>query len=116
MLSRIFGDVSTIPMAALVAVMIMVAIGAFDWHSVKPSTLEADAEERDVRDSRDRSAGLGDSQPRRRRRGRGARRVRAVRPQSRTLRVGIADGIRGWRLLLDAKNGSPFHGIRDGAP
>ncbi len=27
-------------MAALVAVMIMVAIGAFDWHSVRPSTLK----------------------------------------------------------------------------
>ena len=37
----VFGDfVGTIPMAALVAVMIMVAIGAFDWHSVKPSTLK----------------------------------------------------------------------------
>ncbi|MEN0025006.1 MAG: SulP family inorganic anion transporter, partial [Microbacterium sp.] len=36
----VFGDfVGTIPMAALVAVMIMVAIGAFDWHSVRPSTL-----------------------------------------------------------------------------
>src|SRR5690606_3235178 len=31
----VFGDfVATIPMAALVAVMIMVVIGAFDWHSV----------------------------------------------------------------------------------
>ena len=37
----VFGDfVATIPMAALVAVMIMVAIGAFDWHSVRPSTLK----------------------------------------------------------------------------
>lgn len=37
----VFGDfVSTIPMAALVAVMIMVAIGAFDWHSIRPSTLK----------------------------------------------------------------------------
>ncbi len=37
----VFGDfVGTIPMAALVAVMIMVAIGAFDWHSVTPSTLK----------------------------------------------------------------------------
>ncbi|WP_312172540.1 SulP family inorganic anion transporter [Microbacterium sp.] len=37
----VFGDfVGTIPMAALVAVMIMVAIGAFDWHSIKPSTLK----------------------------------------------------------------------------
>lgn len=34
------GFVGTIPMAALVAVMIMVAIGAFDWHSVRRSTLK----------------------------------------------------------------------------
>jgi SulP family sulfate permease len=35
-----FGDVvATIPMAALVAVMIMVAVGTFDWHSVRPGTL-----------------------------------------------------------------------------
>ena len=34
------GDVvGTIPMAALVAVMIMVSIGTFDWHSVHPATL-----------------------------------------------------------------------------
>ncbi|WP_110181247.1 SulP family inorganic anion transporter [Nocardioides solisilvae] len=35
-----FGDaVARIPMAALVAVMIMVSVGAFDWHSVRPATL-----------------------------------------------------------------------------
>ncbi len=35
-----FGDlVAVIPMAALVAVMIMVSVGTFDWHSVTPSTL-----------------------------------------------------------------------------
>lgn len=35
-----FGDlVAMIPMAALVAVMIMVAVGTFDWHSVSPATL-----------------------------------------------------------------------------
>ncbi len=35
-----FGDlVAIIPMAALVAVMIMVAVGTFDWHSVAPGTL-----------------------------------------------------------------------------
>lgn len=35
-----FGDlVATIPMAALVAVMVMVSVGTFDWHSVRPSTL-----------------------------------------------------------------------------
>ncbi|WP_445263003.1 SulP family inorganic anion transporter [Pseudokineococcus sp. 1T1Z-3] len=34
------GDVvATIPMAALVAVMVMVAVGTFDWHSARPSTL-----------------------------------------------------------------------------
>jgi SulP family sulfate permease len=35
-----FGDlVAIIPMAALVAVMIMVSIGTFDWHSIQPATL-----------------------------------------------------------------------------
>jgi SulP family sulfate permease len=35
-----FGDgVARIPMAALVAVMIMVSVGTFDWHSVQPATL-----------------------------------------------------------------------------
>ncbi|GAA5142075.1 SulP family inorganic anion transporter [Nocardioides marinquilinus] len=34
------GDVvAIIPMAALVAVMVMVAVGTFDWHSVRPRTL-----------------------------------------------------------------------------
>lgn len=31
--------VSDIPMAALVAVMVLVSVGTFDWHSVKPATL-----------------------------------------------------------------------------
>ncbi len=35
-----FGDVvALIPMAALVAVMIMVSVATFDWHSIQPSTL-----------------------------------------------------------------------------
>ncbi|WP_446698577.1 SulP family inorganic anion transporter [Agrococcus sp. KRD186] len=35
------GDVvGLIPMAALVAVMIMVSVGTFDWHSITPSTLK----------------------------------------------------------------------------
>ncbi|MEV7756794.1 SulP family inorganic anion transporter [Microbacterium sp. NPDC089180] len=35
------GDiVALIPMAALVAVMIVVAIATFDWHSIRPSTLK----------------------------------------------------------------------------
>ncbi|MCW2739427.1 SulP family inorganic anion transporter [Nocardioides sp.] len=34
------GDVvALIPMAALVAVMVMVSVGTFDWHSIKPRTL-----------------------------------------------------------------------------
>jgi sulfate permease, SulP family len=34
------GDVvAAIPMAALVGVMVMVAVGTFDWHSVRPATL-----------------------------------------------------------------------------
>lgn len=37
----VLGDVvAVIPMAALVAVMIMVCISAFDWHSIRPSTLK----------------------------------------------------------------------------
>ena len=37
----VLGDiVAIIPMAALVAVMIMVSVSTFDWHSIKPSTLK----------------------------------------------------------------------------
>ncbi|GAA1316249.1 SulP family inorganic anion transporter [Leucobacter albus] len=37
----VLGDVvSLIPMAALVAVMIMVSIATFDWHSIAPATLK----------------------------------------------------------------------------
>ncbi|OIK28422.1 SulP family inorganic anion transporter [Streptomyces malaysiense] len=32
--------VSTIPMAALVAVMVLVSVGTFDWHSIQPATLK----------------------------------------------------------------------------
>jgi SulP family sulfate permease len=32
--------VSTIPMAALVAVMVLVSVGTFDWHSIRPATLK----------------------------------------------------------------------------
>ncbi|MDN5853689.1 MAG: STAS domain-containing protein, partial [Actinomycetia bacterium] len=36
----VLGDVvAIIPMAALVAVMIMVSVGTFDWHSIQPGTL-----------------------------------------------------------------------------
>ncbi len=36
----VLGDVvALIPMAALVAVMVMVSVATFDWHSVRPSTL-----------------------------------------------------------------------------
>lgn len=33
------GLVGDLPMAALVAVMIMVSVGTFDWHSIRPATL-----------------------------------------------------------------------------
>ena len=37
----VLGDVvALIPMAALVAVMIIVAVGTFDWHSIAPATLK----------------------------------------------------------------------------
>ncbi|MGC9496313.1 SulP family inorganic anion transporter [Streptomyces sp. WG7] len=37
----VFGPVvSDIPMAALVAVMVMVSVGTFDWHSIQPKTLK----------------------------------------------------------------------------
>ena len=37
----VLGDVvSLIPMAALVAVMIMVSVATFDWHSIRPRTLK----------------------------------------------------------------------------
>jgi SulP family sulfate permease len=40
-LMAVFHDlVNRIPMAALVAVMVMVCVGTFDWHSVRPSTLK----------------------------------------------------------------------------
>ena len=38
----VLGDVvATIPMAALVAVMVMVSVGTFDWHSISPRTLRS---------------------------------------------------------------------------
>jgi SulP family sulfate permease len=37
----VLGDVvAIIPMAALVAVMIVVSVGTFDWHSIRPATLK----------------------------------------------------------------------------
>lgn len=37
----VFGDiVAVIPMAALVAVMIVVSVATFDWHSIRPTTLK----------------------------------------------------------------------------
>ncbi len=49
------GDVvAIIPMAALVAVMIMVSVATFDWHSIRPVDPQADADERDRRHGRHR--------------------------------------------------------------
>ncbi|GAA2049860.1 SulP family inorganic anion transporter [Leifsonia soli] len=40
-LMAVFHDlVNQIPMAALVAVMVMVCVGTFDWHSIRPATLK----------------------------------------------------------------------------
>ena len=40
LLVLVLGDVvAVIPMAALVAVMIVVSVGTFDWHSIRPATL-----------------------------------------------------------------------------
>ena len=41
-----------IPMAALVAVMIMVSVGTFDWHSDPPATLRRMPSQRDRRHAR----------------------------------------------------------------
>ena len=63
-----FGDlVAIIPMAALVAVMIMVAVGTFDWHSVVAGHAAPDAEERERRDGVHRRGRGGHAQPRHRR-------------------------------------------------
>src|SRR5699024_9984621 len=41
MLIVVLGDlVAIIPTAALVAIMVMVSVATFDWHSIKPSTLK----------------------------------------------------------------------------
>ena len=45
------GDVvALIPMAALVAVMIMVSVGTLDWHSIDPRTLRRMPKEQNHRD------------------------------------------------------------------
>ena len=47
------GDVvGLIPMAALVAVMIMVSVATFDWHSIRPVDAAPDAAQRDPRHGR----------------------------------------------------------------
>ena len=63
------GDiVAVIPMAALVAVMIFVSVATFDWHSIAPTTLQADAGRRDRDHARDRRRHGRDGQPGDRRR------------------------------------------------
>ena len=64
-----FGDVvALIPMAALVAVMVMVSVGTFDWHSHPARDAAPDAEVRDDRHGRHRGRHRGHPQPRHRRR------------------------------------------------
>ena len=51
------GDVvAIIPMAALVAVMIMVSVATFDWHSIRPSTLRRMPKSETARHARHRRA------------------------------------------------------------
>ena len=65
----VFGPVvSDIPMAALVAVMVMVSFATFDWHSIAPKTLRADAGRGDHRHGDHRRVCGRHPQPRRRRR------------------------------------------------
>ena len=53
----VFGPVvSDIPMAALVAVMVMVSFGTFDWHSIAPATLRRMPAGRDHRHGHHRRA------------------------------------------------------------
>ena len=67
-----FGDVvALIPMAALVAVMIVVAIGTFDWHSVQPAHPAPDPQVGEHRHALHRRRHRRHPQPRHRCRGRG---------------------------------------------
>ena len=66
------GDfVAQIPMGALVAVMVMVSISTFNWHSVAPDTVRADAANRNDRDAGHRGHHRAHPQPRLRGRSRG---------------------------------------------
>src|SRR5699024_11535801 len=52
------GDlVAQIPMAALVAVMVMVSVGTFDWHSIHPNTLRRKIGRASCRERQQRDAG-----------------------------------------------------------
>ncbi len=93
-----FGDVvALIPMAALVAVMVMVSVGTFDWHSVRPVDPAPDAALRDDRDGRDGGGHGRDAQPRDRRRGRRADRDDALRAPGRPRHRGAQGARRGRR-------------------
>jgi sulfate permease, SulP family len=62
------GDLAAmIPMAALVAVMIVVAVATFDWSSLKLNTLRRTPQDRDAGHGRHRRGGRVDPQPRLRR-------------------------------------------------
>ena len=79
-----FGDVvAIIPMAALVAVMIMVSVGTFDWHSVRPATLRRMPKSETDRHGRHGRRHRRHPQPRHRRRGRRPGRDDALRPPGR---------------------------------
>ena len=81
------GDVvAIIPMAALVAVMIMVSVATFDWHSIRPSTLKRMPIGETARHGRHRRRRRRHPQPRDRRHRRRDRRDGRLRPPRRALR------------------------------
>ena len=81
------GDVvAIIPMAALVAVMIMVSVGTFDWHSIRPSTLRRMPVGETVVMVLTVVVVVRDRQPRHRRHRRRRRRDDRLRPPGRALR------------------------------
>ena len=81
------GDVvGLIPMAALVAVMIMVSVGTIDWHSITPVDAAPDAAQRDAGHGRHRGGHRRDQQPRLRRDRRSADRDGALRAARRAPR------------------------------
>ena len=103
-----FGDVvALIPMAALVAVMVMVSVGHVRLALDPAHDAAPDAEVGDRGDGRDRRLHRRDAQPRDRRGGRGARRDDALRPPGRAPDRDPPRAGRGRRRPAPRSTGSP---------